>query len=135
MARITRNVHLGVTLPDAVKDFADLYERDEFQLFALGLRVNHRYGGNASELLDNLIRLIREREQGARQLKAMTGETRMTAVVLALLPVSMVAYFLAVNPAYLLHMWNDGSGQKMLLVAFAMQTLGCLALWRMLRSI
>jgi tight adherence protein B len=101
----------------------------------MGLRVNHRYGGNASELLDNLIRLIREREQGARQLKAMTGETRMTAVVLALLPVSMVAYFLAVNPAYLLHMWNDGSGQKMLLVAFAMQTLGCLALWRMLRSI
>lgn len=135
MGRITRNVHLGVTLPDAVKDFADLYERDEFQLFALGLRVNHRYGGNASELLDNLIRLIREREQGARQLKAMTGETRMTAVVLALLPVSMVAYFLAVNPAYLLHMWSDGSGQKMLLVAFAMQTLGCLALWRMLRSI
>jgi tight adherence protein B len=135
MGRITRNVHLGVTLPDAVKDFADLYERDEFRLFAMGLRVNHRYGGNASELLDNLIRLIREREQGARQLKAMTGETRMTAVVLALLPVSMVGYFLAVNPGYLLHMWNDGSGQKMLIFAFAMQTLGCLALWRMLRSI
>jgi tight adherence protein B len=135
MSRIKRNVNLGVTLPDAVQDFAELYERDEFQLLALGLRVNHRYGGNASELLDNLIRLIREREQGARQLRAMTGETRMTAVVLALLPVGMVAYFLAVNPAYLQHMWNDESGQTMLLVAFAMQTLGCLALWRMLRSV
>lgn len=135
MSRITRNVQMGVTLPDAVQDFAELYERDEFQLFALGLRVNHRYGGNASELLDNLIRLIRDREQGARQLKAMTGETRMTAVVLALLPVSMVAYFLAVNPSYLLHMWSDDSGQKMLMIAFVMQTLGCLALWRMLRSI
>ncbi len=135
MSRIKRNVQLGVTLPDAVQDFAGLYERDEFQLFALGLRVNHRYGGNASELLENLIRLIREREQGARQLRAMTGETRMTAVVLALLPVSMVGYFLAVNPAYLLHMWTDDAGQKMLIFAFAMQTLGCLALWRMLRSI
>lgn len=135
MSRIKRNVHMGVTLPDAVQDFAELYERDEFQLFAMGLRVNHRYGGNASELLDNLIRLIREREQGARQLRAMTGETRMTAVVLALLPVGMVAYFLAVNPNYLLHMWNDGSGKTMLMVAFAMQTAGCLALWRMLRSV
>lgn len=135
MSRIKRNVHMGVTLPDAVQDFAELYERDEFQLFAMGLRVNHRYGGNASELLDNLIRLIRDREQGARQLKAMTGETRMTAVVLALLPVSMVGYFLVMNPSYLLHMWNDDSGQKMLMVAFAMQTLGCIALWRMLRSI
>jgi tight adherence protein B len=46
-----------------------------------------------------------------------------------------VGYFLAVNPAYLLHMWNDESGQQMLMFAFAMQTLGCLALWRMLRSI
>ncbi|MFJ3483654.1 type II secretion system F family protein [Pseudomonas sp. NPDC090202] len=135
MLRIKRNVQLGVTLPDAVQDFAELYERDEFQLFALGLRVNHRYGGNASELLDNLIRLIREREQAARQLRAMTGETRMTAVVLALLPVGMVGYFLLVNPAYLMHMWQDPSGQKMLMVAFAMQTLGCVALWRMLRSI
>jgi tight adherence protein B len=135
MSRIKRNVHMGVSLPDAVQDFAELYERDEFQLFAMGLRVNHRYGGNASELLDNLIRLIREREQGARQLRAMTGETRMTAVVLALLPVGMVAYFLAVNPNYLLHMWNDDSGKTMLMVAFAMQTAGCLALWRMLRSV
>ena len=135
MSRIRRNVQMGVTLPDAVQDFAELYERDEFLLFAMGLRVNHRYGGNASELLENLIRLIREREQGARQLRAMTGETRMTAVVLALLPVSMVGYFLVVNPAYLMHMWNDDSGRKMLMVAFTMQTLGCVALWRMLRSI
>jgi len=135
MSRIKRNVQLGVTLPDAVQDFAELYERDEFRLFALGLRVNHRYGGNASELLENLIRVIREREQGARQLRALTGETRLTAVVLALLPLGMVAYFLIVNPAYLLHMWADDSGQTMLMVAFAMQTLGCLVLWRMLRSI
>lgn len=135
MSRIKRNVQMGITLPDAVQDFAELYERDEFRLFALGLRVNHRYGGNASELLENLIRLIREREQAARQLKAMTGETRMSAMVLALLPVAMGGYFMVVNPSYLLHMWNDVSGQKMLIAAFAMQTLGCLALWRMLRSI
>lgn len=135
MARIKRSVHMGVNLPDATDDFAELYERDEFRLFSLGLRVNHRYGGNASELLENLIKLIRERDQGARQLRAMTGETRMTAVVLALLPVSMVAYFILVNPNYLLHMWEDSGGQKMLITAFVMQTLGCFTLWRMLRSI
>lgn len=135
MSRIKRNVQLGITLPDAVQDFAELYEREEFRLFALGLRVNHRYGGNASELLENLIRLIRDREQAARQLRAMTGETRLSAVVLALLPVAMVGYFMVVNPSYLLHMWNDAAGQKMLMVAFTMQTLGCLSLWRMLRSI
>lgn len=135
MGRVRRNVELGVGLAEAVNDFAEFYERDEFRFLALGLKVNHRYGGNASELLENLIKLIREREQGARQLSAMTGETRLTAVVLGLLPVGMVGFFLVTNPGYLLHMWNDASGQRMLLMAFGLQVFGCLALWRMLRSV
>lgn len=135
MSRVERNVQLGVALPDAVHDFAELYERDEFRLFALGLKVNHRFGGNASELLENLIKLIREREQAARQLRAMTGETRVTAVVLALLPVSVAGYFLLANPAYLMNMWQDSGGQKLLLGAFSLQAFGCLALWRMMRSV
>lgn len=135
MQRVRRNVQMGVDLDDALQDLAELYEQDELRLFALGLRINHRYGGNASELLENLIKLIREREQGARQLRAMTGETRMTAIVLGALPLAMAGYFLFTNPKYLLAMWNDSDGQFMLLGAFGLQAFGCLALWRMLRSI
>lgn len=135
MSRVERNVQLGVALPEALHDFAELYERDEFRLFALGIKVNHRFGGNASELLENLIKLIREREQAARQLRAMTGETRITAIVLALLPVTVAGYFLLANPAYLMNMWQDSGGQKLMLSAFGLQALGCLALWRMMRSI
>ena len=135
MGRIKRNVLLGVSLPEATHDFAELYEQDELRLFALGLKVNHRYGGNASELLENLIKMIRERDQGARQLRAMTGETRVTAVVLALLPVSVAGYFLLTNPTYLVGMWTDDSGRWMLVGAFLMQVFGCVALWRMLRSV
>ncbi|MGN7744024.1 type II secretion system F family protein [Pseudomonas sp. 22526] len=135
MGRVRRNVQLGVNLPDAVADFAELYERDELRLFALGLKVNHRYGGNASELLENLIKLIRERDQAARQLRAMTGETRITAIVLAALPVSLAGYFLIANPTYLMSMWNQSGGRMMLLLAFGLQVVGCAALWRMLRSV
>ena len=135
MGRVQRNVQLGVSLPDAVSDMAELYEREEFRLFALGLKVNHRYGGNASELLENLIKMIRERDQGARQLRAMTGETRLTAWVLGLLPITMAGYFLIANPIYLVAMWHDPSGQRMLATAFAMQAIGSLLLWRMLRSL
>lgn len=135
IGRVSRNVQMGVGLPEAVQDFAELYERDEFRMFALGLKVNHRYGGNASELLENLIVLIREREQGARKLRAMTGETRMTAVVLGLLPLLVGGYFMATNPAYLIKMWDDTSGQHLLLTALAMQVIGSLALWRMVRSV
>jgi tight adherence protein B len=135
LGRVQRNVQLGVSLPEAVSDFAELYDKDELRLFALGLKVNHRYGGNASELLENLIKMIREREQAGRQLSAMTGETRVTAGVLAVLPVSVAGYFLIANPNYLMTMWSDSSGQMMLMAALAFQVFGCLALWRMLRSL
>lgn len=135
LGRVQRNVQLGVSLPDAATDFAELYEKDELRLFALGLKVNHRYGGSASELLENLIKMIREREQIARQLSAMTGETRVTAWVLGCLPVGLAGYFLAANPAYLLAMWHDSSGQIMLATAFGLQAVGSLLLWRMLRSV
>jgi tight adherence protein B len=85
--------------------------------------------------LENLIKMIREREQAARQLRALTGETRVTAYVLTALPISMVGYFLAVNPAYLMTMWNDGTGRILLFVALVMQVMGCFTLWRMLRSV
>jgi len=135
MGRVQRNVRMGVSLPDSVSDFAEFYEQDEFRLFALGLKVNHRYGGNASELLENLIKMIREREQGARQLKAMTGETRMTAYVLGGLPILIVGYFIIVNPDYLMTMWNDSTGRIMLFSALAMDISGTLLMWRMLRSV
>ncbi|WP_206302265.1 type II secretion system F family protein, partial [Pseudomonas viridiflava] len=53
ISRVARNVQMGVSLPEAVQDFAELYDREGFRMLALGLKVNHRYGGNASELLDN----------------------------------------------------------------------------------
>ena len=65
----------------------------------------------------------------------MTGETRITAIILGALPLAMVGYFLLANPHYLLAMWRDSSGQLMLLLAFALQVLGCLVLWRMMRSL
>lgn len=135
MLRVRRNVQLGVALDVAVNELAELYRQDELRLFALGLRINQRHGGNASELLENLIKLIREREQGGRQLRAMTGETRITAWILGALPLAMVGYFMFANPGYLLAMWQDRHGQTMLLFAFALQAVGCVVLWRMMRSL
>ncbi|AYF89887.1 type II secretion system protein F [Pseudomonas sp. DY-1] len=135
LSRVSRDVKLGVSLPDALKDAGDLFEQEELRILALGVRVNHRYGGSSSELLGNLIKVIHEREQIARQLHAMTGETRFTALVLALLPVSVAGYILSANPGYLMGLWLDASGQRMLLAAFGMQVLGCFILWRMLRSV
>lgn len=135
LAQATNHVQLGISLPEALQDVAELYDVEELHVFSLGVAVNHRYGGNTTDLLENIIKVIHEREKLSRQLRAMTGETRFSALVLAVLPVSLGAYILFTNPSYLMNMWLDSSGRWLLLTSLGLQVLGCYTLWRMLKSI
>ncbi|MCC4264656.1 type II secretion system F family protein [Oceanimonas baumannii] len=133
--RSQRFMHRGASMEEAIDDLAGLYQLKEFQLLALAVRVNQKYGGNAVEVLSQLVSMIHERDKAARQLKAMTGETRFSALVLGLLPVSLAAYVFISSPDFFLELWHDPSGQMLLLFAFLFQVVGSLTLWRMLRSV
>ncbi|WP_344957608.1 type II secretion system F family protein [Zobellella aerophila] len=135
MGRSRRFIERGGGLGDAMDSFAELYEQPEFRLLALGVRVNQRYGGNATEVLQNLISLIWERENASHQLRAMTGETRISALVLGGMPLAMAAYIFVSNPEFLMGLWQDPAGKLVLLSALIFQALGSFMLWRMLRSI
>ncbi|HWK53563.1 MAG TPA: type II secretion system F family protein [Hyphomicrobiales bacterium] len=130
-----RGIELGLSLGDVMTDFAELYDRDEIHMLAVGIKVNQRYGGNASDLFENLIVLIRDRERASIQLSAMTGETRISAWVLGVMPPALGIYIFISSPDFFLGLWNDGTGRLMLYTALALQALGCYSLWRMLRSI
>ncbi len=135
IGKVKRNVALGVALPDSFQEMADRYAVKELQVLALGIRVNARYGGNMSDLISNIIRFITEREKLAGQLRAMTGETRLSAGVLAVVPAAIAAFIMIMNPSYLTGMWNDPSGRNWILFALALQCSGVLIIWRMMRSI
>ncbi|MCJ1882131.1 type II secretion system F family protein [Pseudomonas nitroreducens] len=132
---VTHHVQLGISLPEALQEVAELYDVEELHVFSLGVAVNHRYGGNTTDLLENIIKVIHEREKLSRQLRAMTGETRLSAFVLAVLPISLGGYILFTNPGYLMNMWLDSGGRWMLLTSLGLQVLGVYTLWRMLKSI
>lgn len=135
LQRVKRNVSLGVSFPDAFQEVADTYAMRELQVLAMGISVNFRFGGSMSDLLANIIAFIRERERISRQLRAMTGETRMSAGVLSVVPVGMGAYLMAQNPHYILNMWNDPSGRNWIIAALGMQVAGIIIMWRMLKSL
>ncbi|WP_447529971.1 type II secretion system F family protein [Vreelandella sp. TE19] len=131
---VRRDIELGMPMAEAVNEFAEDYPREEFYMLALGVQVNQRYGGNSTDMLNNLIMIIRDREQASRQLSAMTGETRISAVVLAGLPLAIGSYILMTNPTFILDMWATTAGKAMLLLSLTLQVTGCTLLWRMLKS-
>ena len=133
--RVLRANQLGADLGEAIRETANLYRVNELYLLALAIRINRVYGSNVRELLQNVIKMIHDRDAARRELRALTGETRFTAWVLGSLPPCIAIYMLVMNPRYLEGMWQDPSGRIMFMVAVALQIAGTLTLWRMIKSI
>lgn len=135
MEKLRRNITLGMTIPEAFDDLAETYNLQELRVLALGINVNARFGGSLIDLLNNVISLIQEREKAQRQLKAMTGETRVGATLLSVMPIALGAYMMMANPDYLMGMVENPTGLNVLIGAGCAQLAGMLVIWRMLRSI
>lgn len=125
----------GGDLVEALQDAAEIYRMQELHLITLALRINQRYGGSIKAMLENIITLIRQREQAERELRALTGETRLSAWMLGTMPLAMAGYMMITNPGYIGYLLQDPHGPQIIYTALGLQTLGALILWRMMRSI
>jgi tight adherence protein B len=91
---------LGLPQAAALQDFARRVNIMELQLFVVAVLVQRDVGGNSAEMLGNLAQVVRQRFRLASRVKALTGEGRMQAIVLALLPLLAGGLILAINPEY-----------------------------------
>ena len=131
LSRVRTRVELGESLGEALRHAARVQACRELHLLGFILDMHQRHGGKASEMLGGLARTITVDQQMRRDLRALTAETRFTALVLIALPIGMAAYLLATNPDYLLLMWEHDTGVRVLVLAAAMQVVGSLLIWRL----
>lgn len=134
-ARVVRQAQLGIPLEEALEQAAEHYALRELRVLALTVGVSQRYGGSVREVLASIVTMIRQRDRTRREFKAMTGETRLSAIILGSLPALIAIYVMIVNPDYINRMLNDDVGRNALYVAASLQATGCLVLWRMVRSV
>ncbi|MBS1211875.1 MAG: putative Flp pilus assembly protein TadB [Proteobacteria bacterium] len=132
---VKREHSLGGSLVEALQDTAEIYRIKELHMLTLALRINQRYGGSIKAMLENINTMIRQREQADRELRALTGETRVSAWLLGTMPIAMAGYMMAVNPNYIGYLVDDPNGTKIIATAVGLQVAGGLLLWRMMRSI
>lgn len=135
LERVVRATDLGADMAQTLNAAAKLHGLRELSLVGLALNISNTYGSSPREMLHSVVQMIRHQELAQRELAAMTGETRVSAWVLGLTPISLAGYMVATNPGYLDMMLEDASGKTVLYVAATLQLLGVLLLWRMLRSV
>jgi tight adherence protein B len=133
--RAHKNVELGADLGDALKEAAQFHDVKELHMVALAIHGSRVYGGSPREMLESVVNLITQREQMRRELRALTGETRVTAWVLGSLPTLLLFYMFWANPEYIGQMWNDDVGHVVMIIAGSMQAMGALIMWRMIKSL
>lgn len=132
---VNRQVRLGAPLEQVLQELADIHRIRDLRVMALAAAINRRYGGSLREIFRSLIQAIRSRDMAVRELRALTGETRFSAFVLAIIPVGIMLYILALNPEYYTDIWAEQGGRFLLIGAALLQVAGVFVIWRMINSI
>ncbi|WJF91286.1 type II secretion system F family protein [Paraburkholderia bonniea] len=130
---VSRMLRLGTEIDRALAHVALVYRISEFDLIGAVLRLSVKYGGRADVMLDRMASFMRDLEQAERELTAMSTETRLSAWVLALLPIGIGGFLIVSNPAYFGVMWHDDTGRLLVYLAFALQIAGAFLLYRLAR--
>jgi tight adherence protein B len=77
--------------------------------------VQKETGGNLAEVLEQIAKVVRGRFRFQRKVKTFTAEGRMSAWVLALVPLALFATIWVTTPDYLPILVEDPRGQKMVM--------------------
>ena len=99
--RVVAEIRLGRPAEDALEALAERVGSADFMWAVLAVNIQREVGGNLAEILDNVADTLRERATLRRQIKVLTAEGRLSAWVLALLPVGIALYMTAANPHYI----------------------------------
>jgi tight adherence protein B len=120
--------NLGVPIEQALKSMHRRMPNMDFKFFATAVAIQRQSGGDLAEILDKIGRIVRERFKILGQVQALTGEGRISGVVLMALPIALFFAVYYLNPDYVMLLFTDDLGQKMIAVAAFLQVLGAIAI-------
>jgi tight adherence protein B len=118
--------NLGLPLRDALGNLAVRVPLPDVRIFVSALQIQRESGGNLAEILDNLSMVVRERFKLMRQVRVYTSEGRLSLYILTAMPPAAAVAFFLLKPSYMMRLFTDPLGQKMVFGAVTMQVIGYL---------
>ena len=97
-ARIVNETRVGRDLSDSLDEVAERMGSEDFTWVAQAIAIHREVGGNLAEVLDAVGHTIRERNAIRRQVKALSAEGKLSAIVLGALPFAIIGFISMTNP-------------------------------------
>ena len=123
---------IGMPLGEAC---ARLYERmplPEANFFGIVVAIQQKSGGNLSEALGNLSKVLRDRKKMAEKIQAMSTEAKASAGIIGSLPPIVMLLVWISTPDYIALLWTHQIGQFMLVCCVGWMTIGVLVMKKMI---
>jgi tight adherence protein B len=123
---------IGMPLGEAC---ARLYERmpvPEANFFGIVIAIQQKSGGNLSEALGNLSKVLRDRKKMAEKIQAMSMEAKASAGIIGSLPPIVMLLVYLSTPDYISLLWTHPTGQLMLVCCVVWMSIGILVMKRMI---
>jgi tight adherence protein B len=132
LARVVQDDRLGVMPEDAMRKLAQRMANRDIEQVALLAELQRTSGGNSAEILDTVVRTIRERAEMRRLVRTLTAQGRMARWILTALPIFLGAFLWLVHPDLMASFFSSGIGQVSLVAAAAMVATGSLIIQRII---
>ena len=104
---VADEITFGLSLEQAVRKLAERVGFEGLQLLAVSLSIQARTGGNLTEILANLSKVLRERQKLKLKIRALSAEGRWSAILISAFPFVMFGLLLVIAPTYYGEVWGS----------------------------
>jgi tight adherence protein B len=123
---------IGIPLGDACMKLYERIPLAEANFFGIVISIQQRAGGNLSEALGNLSRVLRDRKKMKAKIKAMSMEAKASASIIGALPIVVMSLVYFTSPSYIELLWTEQFGRMMLAASATWMTIGVLVMRKMI---
>src|SRR5690606_27034654 len=109
--RAIAEARLGVTVPHALQGIVDRTQSKDFEWATMAIEIQREVGGNLAEVLTTVADTMQQRNRLKGEIRALTAEGRISAIVVGSLPFFLAGFLYVSNPGYLEPLLTTTYGQ------------------------
>ena len=123
---------IGIPLGEAVGKLYEHMPVPEANFFGIVISIQQKAGGNLSEALGNLSRVLRDRKKMKGKIRAMSQEAKASASIIGALPIAVMTLVWITSPDYITLLWTEPLGNLMLFASACWMSMGVLVMKKMI---
>jgi tight adherence protein B len=123
---------IGMPVGEACTRLYDSMPLAEANFFGIVVSIQQKAGGNLSEALGNLSRVLRDRKKMQAKIRAMSMEAKASATIIGSLPIAVMILVYITSPTYIELLWTTSLGRLMLLSCAVWMTIGVFVMKKMI---